>query len=504
MQALPGEPPTFVVLTPHRGDGMSHTSGADSTPETPLNRTQVALAWSALRHPDVKAVRGEIDKRLQAGAGIIVFRGHQPMNVKPAYDFVLHRDMMPLANNALDALLVLGVVPFVYRKSKSMGLGPENLQPYVPEPQTYEITVWTEKGRLRFSFYWGSMGGKRETNVVIWHNINANPLANGTLTSAMASVAPQLALATQLQTLMLKAERINANPDLVLGYNVAMHNAAQNATKQHSAYGNDTAAATVDSYVFERNAEQLASTKEFIRKYEAETGLSGEAAFGEIAKMCNDPISVYEDTQTGGGDAVEHRLRTTDMLVAQRHATPRSDYTQILEQIRSTVCRVMNVPEAVLKSSTNVRAGVQIAADSMDQSVRYYAEIISDMLTSIHNDMFFQHNLSAELRMRADRKRKSKFDYVEQLLTEEDLFESKRAVYTHLAFDLPPLADVETLHDLRNRGLISYKTYAEAVLRATGFPAEQLDSPDDPFTTDERKAMVLTKRIRRDTPSSKD
>ena len=478
---------------------------ASTTPERQLDTRQVQLGWQMLTHRFVRACMNEIAKRLFSGRGIAVQRGDEPQIPTDAFERFLRRDMLPFARDAINCIMVLGIVPIAFRKSN--GLGPDELAPFVPPPNQYVITTWSDAGVQRYSFYWSSNGidiGEEDDTVYIAHDFEAEPMLDGTLTSNIASLIPELLLSNELIRLMLKAEQINANPQLVLGYNIAVDAAARAASQQAGEFAGDIDACQHRAdFLYERNAEMRETTANNLRAWQQATGIDARTAFGELgASLLNNTHDAYTNAPVVEDRGVpEHRLRVTDTVVAQRAAHARTDYVQLMDQIMMSVCRVMNVPEGALASSSSVKAGVEATAESMHRTINHYADMLSSLMTAVYNHLFLVRNLDDELRSRVERKRKSPLDLAPQLITEQDLFEAYQATRVRLSLDLPPTTSVETLHDLRNRRLISYRTYGEAVLRLEGFPAAYLDSLKDPFTAEERKEMLMstaTKRQRRD------
>lgn len=466
--------------------------GHHFTPEVQLNPLQVSVAWRLLNHQYVKACDNEIDKRLFSGRGIAVHRGDEPQIPSLLFEQFLRRDMIPFARDAINAFLAIGIIPIAFRHPRVAGLGLDGLAPYVPAPESYYITTWSEDGIQRYSFYWAD--GRRDDRVLIAHDFNANPMLDGTLTSKIASLSADLLLATELRRLLVVAERTSAEPTLVLGYNMAIEAAARAAAVQAGEFAGDIdACQRREDFLFERNsAQQRSETADAMRQWGSQTGLDPRVEFGQLgASLLNNTHDMYTNMPPREHGIPEHRLRVTDTVVAQRTASSRSDYTQILNQISSNVCRVMNVPEGAIAANESVKAGVEATIESMHRTINHYADMMSGLMTNVYRHIVLQKDFIDELRSRVDRKRKSPFDLAAQLLTEEDLFEAKRNVEIRLSFDLPPTTTLETLHDLRNRDLITYRAYKEAALRLEGFSIDHLNDSPDPFTREERKEMVL-------------
>ena len=503
---------------PKRSASSTSQRAAGSTEPTVLKETQVRAAWGALSHQFVRMCMNEITKRLFTGRGIAVHRGDEPQIPKGAFDTFLRRDMIAFARDALNAIFAIGVVPIAFRKPRTAGLGPEELAPYVPLPHTYTITTWADAGIQRFSFYWNASSfssssvhtgagvdvfGERDRRVIIAHDFGFEPRIDGTLTSNMHVIADSLRLAEELPRLLLVGERIASNPPIILAYNHAVEQAARAAGNEPAFFAGDLdTCQNREDFIYQRNAEQQQAFTAGLQYWQQATGIDAREAFGPAgASALNNWQDQYRAAPVpkDGADfsgaempwARVHRMRVTDQHVSHTMPQTRRDYTQIMQQISHVVCGVLNVPQGVIAASSTVRAGVEATQEDMQRTVNHYADMLSTLMTGVYHHIFGEADLRDELRSRVERKRRSPFDIAPQLLTEKDLFEAKRAVKIRLSFDLAPTTTVESLNFMRNRGLLSWRTYGESVLRLNGMPADQLDVPKDPFTDDERKMLIM-------------
>jgi len=507
---------TYILSSTNRSSSVTTRRTAGTTAERPLNPRQVRAAWETARHPFVRMCMNEKTKRLFTGRGVIVHRGDEPQVPTPLFETFLRRDMVPLAREAFVAIEVLGVAAIAFRRPKTAGLGPDELVPYVPPPLSYTITTWADAGVQRFGFYWhnhtesivpSASFGEPDTNVIIAHDFGFEPRIDGTLTSNMHVIATELATAHELRTLMLVGERIASNPPLISTYNHAAEAseraASSGARSSYFASGDADSCANREQYMYDLTSSEQTARARQIRGWSAMTGMDPHAEFGDAAGALNDFRERYttapppvDGTDFSGAEmpwARRYRLSPTDLHVSHPMPSTRSDYTAIMHQTMEIVCGVLNVPQGVLASSTTVKAGVEAVAEAMHRTVNQHADQLSALMTGIYNHIFGAADLRDELRSRADRRRRSKYDLAPQLLTDADLFEARERTRVRLSFDLSPPTTVETLDFFRNRGLISWRTYGEAALRLNGFSGRHLDSATDPFTPEERKAMVLGK-----------
>lgn len=514
-----GSANSYILSDTPRSAPIASRRAASTTPERALNALQVLAAWDTMRHQYVRMCMNEKTKRIFTGRGIVVHRGDEPQTPSPLFETFLRRDMLPLARDAFASIEVLGVVAIGFRRVRTSGLGEAELVPFVPPPLSYTITTWLEAGVQRFGFYWhdhtsrsvhtaSSSGfGEPDLNVIIAHDFGAEPRLDGTLNSNLHVLASELATAHELRTLMLVGERISSNPPMISAYNYAAEATARAAGASTSASyfagGDADACANRGQYMDERTPQESAALAHRLRGWQAMTGLDARTEFGAAADALNDfqdqyraaPLPV-DGTDFSGAEmpwARRHRIPLMEMPVSHPMPSTRRDYTDIMHQTMEIVCGVLNVPQGVLSSSTSIRAGVEATAEAMHRTVSQHADQLSVLMTGVYNHIFAKADYRDELRSRAERKRRSRYDLAPQLLTDKDLFEASERTRIRLSFDLSPPTTVETLDFFRNRGLISWRTFGEAALRLNGFTGHHLDAATDPFSLAERKAAILGK-----------
>jgi len=499
---------------------------AGSTHEVMLDARQVQAAWRDLNVPEVRQCINEISKRLFAGEGVVATHGQEMLNVSEVFGTYLKRDMSPFAQDALNAMLVYGVVPIAFRRPRTAGLGPKELAPFVPKFGTYVLTTWAEVGMQHYAFYWSNLAaeqeggqsyapfgsaalngpyGERDDSVFIAHDMGFEPNLNGSLTSNMHTISTLISMVRELRGLALTGERISANPALILGYNPHVDDQAEKDFGEGFYVGDPDRCQRREDAVYERDSARRAELADQLRTWSARTGMDPRAEFGDAANVLKSRASDNHRAgriavpPAGGTDfsgaempwAHQYRLGVTDQLVNHQLPRTRTDYTDIVSQTMDIVCGVLNVPRGMLASESSIRAGVEANAEAMNRTVNWYADTLSKLMTGVYNHLFGVSDLRDELRIRVERRRRRPEDVAPQLLTERDLIEARAKMHIRLKFDLPPPTTQEALNFMHDRGILAWSTYGEATLRLNGFSRDQLDSPKDPLNVREQRVMLL-------------
>ena len=518
---------------------------ASGTEEVALHAGQVRAVIDALSNEYVRACTNEIMKRLFAGRGITTVRGGEPQTLSAAAETFMRRDSKPFARDAFAAYIAFGIVPIAFRRPARHGLGPEALAPFVPDPLTYIITTWAEDGQRCYGFYWSDEAararsyrgysaygsattrgphGVHDPDVFVYHDLGYDPLLDGTLTSNLAALVPQLRLAAELRALMLVGERISSNPPVLLAYNAQIDALAAKHDQPKTFLAGLTSARQAHAeFEFVRNAD---AQREFEGDLHRHRALMGAVAapneyFGEHSAAVGADRSVahaahYAAPATGGRGvdysgaempwepSRVHRLRVTDTHVQHPLPQTRSDYVAIMTQIKEHVCEVLNVPAGIVTASSSVKAGVETTTDSMHRTVNAYADVLSEMLTRVYRHLFHKEHLRNELRVRAERRRRTADDRAEHLLTEADVFEARRSTDVRLVFDLPPTTNAEALMFMYDRGLMTWPEYREKMRRLNGLPNDDADASlaADPISKADRRLLLLGKLAQPTTTST--
>lgn len=469
----------------------------------------------------------EMTKRLFAGVGIVVYQGNSPRIPSDAFRTVLQRDFVPFDRDALDAIMAIGVVPIAFRKVPTSGLGEEDLVPYVPKFGTYTITTFTVDGIQRFNFYrnnfyaaghspvagsasgpafWGTCGfGDHDPRVMVAHDFGYNPNVDGTLTSNLHAIAEQLSFIREMNGLAMTAERISSNPPLVTEYNNAIEDRAEDKFSENFYVGNPDRCVARAEAVYERNAQQQAAFRDNMRLWEQYNGLHGNEEFvdGDGQSLVQESRGAKEPEGSvpprWGRDwrgaempwSRQYYIAATRRHVQHHLPRSRGDLVAMNSQTMDIVCGVLNVPKGMLASDSHVRAGIEAVSEAMHRTVNRWADLLSHLMTAVYNHTFGVKDLRDELRMQAERRKRSPYDTAEKLLTEEDLFAAEQKTRVRLAFDLPPSTSPERLDAMYNRGLIAWETYATAQLRLQNFSRDQLASEKDPLSKNEQKMLLF-------------
>jgi len=367
--------------------------------------------------------------------------------------------------------------------------------------------------------------GDPDDSVVIVSDFGSNPNLDGTLTSNLSAVVENILFHNELVDAAVTAERIASNPAVFTARNpaydaqnslrdtqlgeawfagsaarqahLAQENAFSGGGQGRPALSDDADGDGPGVATYTRTPQEIRGTRLMLRAFERETGLSADEHFavpGVSACDDEDPVAVRGQARHPGTGHVmpwssQYFIGASRSLVHQQMPQTRGDLTQLTRNLQETVCGVLSVPRTLIVAESNVRAGVENSENTMNKTVQYWADLLGDLLTRVYRHMFGQSDLAEELRMRVEQKRRmlrarygpaTRAVPVHDLVTDSDLFDAAQKTSVSLVFDLVPVTSTERLTFLHDRGIISWKVYAESMLRVNNLPRAYLASEEEP------------------------
>jgi len=481
-----------------------------------LNAEQEAEAWVALRADSVAMCRFEIIKRLFVG--LVASRGGEPMKPDDAFDTYLGNYMNAFGRGAFDAIWALGVVPIAMGRVRGVGMGAQELVPFVPRPGTYALSLWADNGVPQYGFHWLDNGAAAaagvapagvelvpDAHVYVAHDFGFDPTFTGQLTSLMHTLAPVLVLMDEMTEHALDAEAVACAPPMLLA-----HAPARDATKdtdlESGVYAGVGSCAAHANAVYTRDAEQRAVLAAQIRDVAASHGLEPDSYFGVRRRALRGaPARVR---RAGATDARGNVTSWTSQLTLPEgtevmhqvmpHA--RADFVPIMTHALERVAGVLGVPRSLFTGSSAVRAGAENAEADIQGTVRYWADTLSRLMTHAYYVTRGTDTFARELGARIERVRARRgvgdADAVAAAAPVADLISaaetsrmSRRAADVRITFDLPPAASLSTLTFLYGIGVLKPAAYAREAARSAGLDASQIDVVD--LSKAERRALAL-------------
>jgi len=497
-------------------NNFSQRRATHPTDEVAFNALHVRAALDAASHEYVRACNNERDKRLFAGAGVVMTRGGRRLEPSEHMRIYLLRDAPEQARAANEAINVYGVVPLAFRRERIGGLGPESTVPYVPALDSFTLSTFSTNGVQQYRFYWSSPGdttynesptsiyGTLDRSVLVLDGFGFNPRLDGSLTSNYYVISARLRVLAEFTNLAMRAERIATNPPIVTEYNADVERNRQTtfgatayvgSAREVSEDGGDAASIERVRASRLRNAEQARAHRRLLDEWARVNGIHPRSAFRLGPSGAVDEARVHLSSSGINMFGEEMPWLNNYALGAERHLVhtqmpvARRDLVAFADQTRAIVCSVLNTPESVIAASSHVRAGVEAASRAMDTNVESWAAIDSRILTQAYEHSLGVIDLRNYLRS-VVRRRYLDGDETQPMLTERDIVSAKRQLSVVLEFDLMPASTPERLERLYAWGLLGADRFGSAMLRLEGFRHDDLQRPLE-LSDEERRALIV-------------
>jgi len=462
----------------------------------------------------------------------------------PSNDFYSYttRHLEAFARQALDALMMYGVIPICYE----MDAVTRQRWPYVPACGTFLIKRHDVRGALRYRFYWTSlenynnawrrepmvvrdgagfryvgrmegyacgdmndrMSGIYDPTVEIIHSLGHDILSNGSLSSKLATLLGTAYARTRSQRSRVIAESNSAAPTLMTEYDHAGEAKQSQNFKQGfytSASGQQPDGADIRNVTYQRDMATKEAFAGLMQHYESITGADAGDRFGvEHEEYRND---------LGGTAVVKPESKTADGVVApyatqyhvsaarrivngpQSHAS--TDYCQFMELLEDEVCNVFGVPRTYI-NGTSIKSTGELIMNRFSDEVTQLKKKISDVLTHCYRVLFLAEDvaeyMSSEFRIARQSAllRSASDSTTAPLLTEDDLYETETLKRVHVTFAKKPSESVEELQKLFAFGGIGQNELRAELARRNNFDPQQIpDSADDEEIPLEMRRMLV-------------
>lgn len=464
--------------------------------EIPLNFRQCFEVFQALTHSTSQAIVEVIMKELYVGNGLTMLINGIKTQMSEAFADYKCKNYDPLVLEGFKCMLTLGIVPVIFESSCKYGLGPDEMEVYVPAFGTYVITTYFEKCKQRFALY--DSVGNLIPNSYVLHDFGFNPDIRGNLRSKMFAALADINCLTEIQSLALRAERVNSLPPLLTEYNPAA-GMESSELDVGELWGGASGMSLVNRkeeqtrLLFDRDEEQ----KELQRRNLLMQARMLNTNPEDYARVKDKSLHNAADKQIAVEAINQHghempwanklNLATTERLNTQLRSYPRTDFVQIVELLTQRIYDTMGIDRKALSSSTSARSGAQFALRNLTETVDMWGKKLSLLVTTVFHECFTRNFITRRFNIHV-KDRRSKH-YVNPLVSEDELAQMKEQTSTVFVFDLQPTCSHEDLRSMYLDGVIEFETYSSAARRISNLSSHIEDVVQDKYTWEERKQM---------------
>ena len=380
----------------------------------------------------------------------------------------LNTHWLPIAEDAMDMILCIGLVPIRFTKDKN-----NNQIPYVPAVGTYDIHVKTlPTGQSYYELYDKHQSMEEVKDAIIFSGFGSNPRMDGTLTSIVYNLRPLMDFVAELHDCAISAEKIRSNPPVVVERKETTGSNENKEGVDYDYYADSDALKNNLHAQYQRDDVSVRQLQNQKRLFAAQLDGSRniENAFNALGNLTPLPHS--------------YRVGTT----LQPNA--RTDFVSVNKLAQETICAAMGVPRSMMINDSVVRADVEGTHSTFKQTLIYWKKALTKILTVLYRLVNFE---KFGKQMTDITKKKRKHAELESVVDDN---------LPHITIPVTPYVSNIELKDLYLQNIISWDTYCHYMLRNASLPLSDMASKEDPWSKEDKKMMLGLKTEKADAAGS--
>ena len=454
------------------GPGAVLTTG--NVKGTTVSQGILRQLWSVwVSDPLCRAIRNSLLDSLTAD-DLVFYRGSRAVTPSRPMQLAIRDDWTEFIRDAVDCIVVTGVVPFGLRKHPT--------QPFVPAvPVQGSYTLEMEQDALYPTMTATATTGQktkgRGQRLYVYSKFGFMPTTNGTPASPLLPVLPLINVMREQIDTALQADALAAKPMLITGERASTYSKRDGAMMDRG----------------EDNLEELADADPFrvrqgdflkLSESAAEAVQRQQAIFRRFKEglQTNDPSLM---TQHRAEDA-QHTfsLPYNHELHRQLASTSNPRLHDLLLHHQQTICAALGVPHSMLFSSTAASRTSSTtnshAETTMQATLNSWKKRLAPLLTHVYQLIYGEADSEA---------------VVSQTVKEGKAFDPHDAFqknYVSVTFAPAIRGDLHVLKTLFVSGAIPQETFTKYACTLSGLPTDSFAAaPECALTPEERKEAAL-------------
>ena len=384
----------------------------------------------------------------------------------------LHTKWLPIAEDAMDMILTIGLVPVRFTKNTNTTSASSTKIPYIPAVGTYDIHIRTgTDGQVRYSLYDKQNGMEEIKDAIVFSGFGSNPRVDGSLTSIVQNLVPTMDFVAELFDCAISAEKMRSNPPVIVE---RKETTGSNETKEgvdYDYYADSDALKNNLHAQYQRDeisVKQLHNQKRLF-KAQLDGSRNKENAFNALGNLTPLP----------------HSYKVGTILAPNS----RTDFVSVNKLAQETICAAMGVPRSMMINDSVVRADVEGTHSTFKQTLIYWKKALTKILTVLYRLVNFER-FGKQMAMASKKRKHAELESV----VNDNL--------PHVTIPVTPYVSNVELKELYLEGIIGWDTYCHYMLRNASLPMSDMLSNLDPWSKDDKKELLGLKPEKPPEPSS--
>jgi|TARA_B110000914_G_scaffold78821_1_gene69343 hypothetical protein len=437
-----------------------------------LDMTQADSLWDLYHDTQFIKMCRDILRRRLFGDGMHFLKGFKTKKL-----MVLNLKMkelmddywMPFAREALDHILVTGLVPYILLSVEG------EIVPQVPSIGTFGISYSIDPtGAVEFT---GKSLNESDTKtqIHVLSGFGYDPTPRGRFTSIVSACVPNCMFMRYIHDELLASEFLKNNP--VIYCESAQKEISKEEGVAYDFYADAQEMKRLPQTTFNRSAKDIMQLDHQKQAY--------SNALKLVRRSDHDASSAQISAERNAEGALDRvvPLPPGQKMVKVSSSSARSDFVNILKTKQDQMAAAFGLPKSmVMQAEGGVKADHHGHHQTFRNTILFWQTTLGRMMTNVHSNISSRSHDQALKKMQSRKKTASK----------EDLYKIKEKECVIIQFPISIYGTTnEELKSLYDEEIIDRKTYATYRLKNAGLPVDLLFREDDPLTSQEKKNQYV-------------
>lgn len=274
------------------------------------------------------------------------------------------------------------------------------------------------------------------------------PASNGTLTSIVANLLPEIQYINSLRGTSLVMEQKRADP---ITMTEAVDTKADNVEGvNYDFYADGDMQDTTTNNKFNRNRHNVEALRHQQQMYDSFFSGGGTASIGGdvLGNMVNIPLG--------------------QKIVNVPMQTGRGDITTQVKTFQDIVCGVLGIPKSLMMADSPHKSDEEGTHQTFKKTIMAWKKNIQTVCERIYS-LIYADDIKSQL-LKAMGKKRKRTDL-------QDVYALKKRLQVEIVFPISPFLTHTDLFAHYQRGVITWETYSQHACANSSLPYEQLEEP---------------------------
>ena len=408
-----------------------------------LSRDDIRASYAMLRSCSAISMCRNLIRNYLFSNGIVFSHRRGRVKPDPHMQEIMNDYWLPFCEQALDAILALGIVVVRF-----IDIADAARVPIVLEPNTVQLKMVYNFGVRSYEVLDDQMNMVPDALVLDF--FGHSPTTTGRIQSIVRSLAPEVHYINALRGTSLTMEQHRANPPILTELVDTKIDNAEGI--QYDYYADGDMQDNSDANKFRRNRSNIAQLKQQQAMYDS--FFAGDS-----------------ENTSRAGDMLENvvSLPLGQKVVNRPANTGRTDLIAQIKNFQDIVCGVMGVPRSLIMADTRVGNDEAGTHQTFHKTILWWKQSLQNACEYLYN-IIYADDIQNQLMKAMGKKRKRS--------GVTDVYALKKRLQVQISFPITPFMSNTELYNHYQRGVIPWEIYVDHACKNTSLPLETI--PPEP------------------------